>query len=120
MMQCPKVPISIGELLDKITILQIKAEKTDNTFVHKELNDLTAIAKELEVYKEDYLNDLKTVNEKLWDIEDRLRELEDLWRFDDEFVQLARQVYTLNDKRATIKKKINEQTNSEYSEVKLY
>ena len=119
-MQCPKVPISIGELLDKITILQIKAEKTNNNFVHKELQDLTEIAKELEVYSEEYLTELKSVNEKLWVIEDRLRELEDLWRFDGEFVDLARQVYITNDKRASIKKKIYDKTNSEYSEVKVY
>jgi len=119
-MQCPRVPISIGELLDKITILQIKAKKTDNTFVHKELNDLITIAQELKVYREDYLNDLKTVNEKLWDIEDKLRELEDLWKFDDEFIYLARQVYITNDERARIKKQINDKTNSEYSEIKLY
>ena len=119
-MECPKVPISIGELLDKITILQIKAEKTNNNFVHKELQDLTEIAKELEVYSEEYLNELKLVNEKLWVIEDRLRELEDLWRFDDEFVDLARQVYITNDKRSEIKKNINIKTNSKYCEVKIY
>jgi hypothetical protein len=119
-MQCPKVPISIGELLDKITILQIKSERTDNHFVHKELQDLTTIAKDLEVYREEYLNDLKTVNMKLWDVEDRLRELEKLWKFDEEFIDLARQVYTTNDERARIKKRINDDTNSEYSEVKLY
>lgn len=119
-MKCPRIPVSIGELLDKITILQIKAEKTDNIFVHKELQDLTAIAETLEVYDEEYLIDLKKINQKLWDIEDRLREMEDLWKFDDEFIDLARQVYVNNDKRAALKKKINDLTNSEYSEVKLY
>ena len=119
-MKCPLVPISIGELLDKITILQIKSEKTDNGFVHKELQDLTKIAQELGVFKDEYLEDLKNVNMKLWDIEDNLRELEKLWRFDDEFINLARQVYMTNDERARIKKRINDQTDSEYSEVKLY
>lgn len=114
------VPISNGELLDKITILQIKSEKTDNHYVHKELNDLILIAKEHHVYNQSYLSDLLYVNRKLWDIEDRLRELEKLWRFDDEFVDLARQVYTTNDKRAEIKKKINQETNSTYQEVKIY
>jgi hypothetical protein len=114
------VPISNGELLDKITILQIKSEKTDNQYVHKELNDLIVIAKQYNIYEQSYLNGLLEVNHKLWDVEDRLRELEKLWRFDDEFVDLARQVYTTNDKRAEIKKKINQETNSTYQEVKIY
>jgi hypothetical protein len=119
-MECPRVPISIGELLDKITILQIKSEKTDNPFVHRELQDLVIIAGDIGVYKDEYLNDLKEVNLKLWDIEDRLRELEELWKFDEEFINLSRLVYTTNDKRAEIKKKINKETNSTYQEVKLY
>ena len=60
-----KIPISIGELLDKITILQIKAEKTDNQFVHKELKDLLEIANSNNVYSEEYINQLKEVNSKL-------------------------------------------------------
>jgi len=119
-MNPPLIPVSIGELIDKITILQIKSEHTDNEYVHKELQDLTKIAKDLGVYQENYIEELLEVNRKLWDIEDRLRELENLWRFDDEFVDLARQVYTTNDKRAKIKKQINEETQSDYQEVKLY
>ena len=114
------VPISNGELLDKITILQIKSEKTDNHYVHKELNDLIEIAKNHNIYNQTYLNDLLVVNRKLWDVEDRLRELEQLWRFDDEFIDLARQVYITNDRRAEIKRVINQKTKSEYQEVKLY
>jgi hypothetical protein len=119
-MNLPLVSISIGELIDKITILQIKSEYTDNPYVHKELNDLIIIAKDIGVYKQEYLSDLLVVNRKLWDIEDRLRELENLWRFDDEFIDLARQVYTTNDKRAAIKKQINEETQSSYQEIKIY
>ena len=119
-MNCPVVPISIGELIDKITILQIKSEYTGSRFVHKELQDLSKIAQDLGVYKKEYLDKLLKVNRKLWDIEDSLREMENIWRFDDEFIRLARQVYITNDKRAAIKKQINEATNSEYSEVKLY
>ncbi len=119
-MNPPLIPVSIGELIDKITILQIKSEHTDNEYVHKELQDLTKIAKDLGVHQENYIEELLEVNRKLWDIEDRLRELENLWRFDDEFVDLARQVYTTNDKRAKIKKQINEETQSDYQEVKLY
>jgi len=119
-MSSVSIPISIGELLDKITILQIKAEKTDNNFVHKELQDLTKIASDLGVFEDEYVNRLKDINLKLWNIEDRLRELEKINTFDKEFIELARQVYITNDERARIKKQINDKTNSEYSEVKLY
>jgi predicted nucleic acid-binding Zn-ribbon protein len=118
--KCPLVPISIGELLDKITILQIKSEKTDNEFVHKELNDLIKIAEDIGFYNQSYLNDLLDVNRKLWDIEDRLRDLEKIQKFDNEFIDLARQVYITNDKRAEIKRKINQDTQSNYQEIKLY
>ena len=119
-MNCPQIPISIGELLDKITILQIKSKHTDNEYVIKELKGLTKIAQELEVYKQSYLNELLIVNSLLWDIENKLRELEEEYRFDEEFISLARQVYISNDKRAEIKRKINEETNSSYKEIKLY
>jgi len=114
------IPISVGELLDKITILQIKSKHTDNEYVHKELKDLTKIAKDYEVYKESYINELLIVNSLLWDIEDSIRELERSWRFDDEFISLARQVYITNDKRAEIKRMINEETQSSYRELKIY
>jgi predicted nucleic acid-binding Zn-ribbon protein len=68
----------------------------------------------------EYMDELREVNQKLWDIEDRLRKLEEEYRFDDEFISLARQVYITNDKRAVIKRKINEETNSNYKEIKLY
>ena len=119
-MNCPLVPISIGELLDKITILQIKSTYTGNKFVHKELQDLSKISIDLGVYKKEYLDQLLEVNRKLWDVEDELRDYEKRFVFDDEFVRLARSVYITNDKRSRIKKEINEETNSEYSEVKLY
>jgi hypothetical protein len=66
------------------------------------------------------LNELSKVNQKLWVIEDRLRELEKVKKFDDEFINLAREVYINNDKRAEIKRKINQETESDYQEVKLY
>ena len=114
------IPVSVGELLDKITILQIKSKYTDNEYVIKELKDLTKIAEDLQVYKESYLNELLIVNSLLWDIEDSLRELEEEYRFDDKFISLARQVYITNDKRVEIKRKINEETQSSYKEIKLY
>ena len=115
-----KVPISVGELLDKITILQIKAEKTDNAYVHKELKDLLKIAEEFKVFDQEYLTQLKEVNSKLWIIEDQLRDFEKTQKFDNNFIELARSVYITNDLRASIKKEINIKYNSTYQEVKLY
>ena len=114
------VPISVGELLDKISILQIKSQFTDNSYVIKEREHLIQIAKENEVYNQEFLNQLLEVNSKLWKIEDTLRELEKEYVFDDEFIRNARLVYITNDKRAKIKKEINEKYNSEYQEVKCY
>lgn len=114
------VPISIGELIDKITILEIKAFLTDNEYVQKELEDLNLIKSTLtQCILEDEV-ELKKVNEKLWKVEDKIRQKEKLQEFDDEFIELARSVYKLNDERAEIKKKINEITNSDIREVKLY
>ena len=114
------IPISVGELLDKISILEIKSLFTNNEYVIKELDELNQIKSTLTQYTLQYEVELKKVNEKLWKIEDRLRELEEEYRFDDEFISLARQVYITNDKRAEIKRKINDETNSSYKEIKLY
>lgn len=114
------VPISVGELLDKITILEIKTEHTNNHYVIKELNDLNKIRTKVPQQLDSELNELREVNRTLWKIEDCLREKEKYKNFDDEFVQLARQVYITNDKRAQIKAKINEITQSAYKEIKLH
>ena len=114
------IPISVGELLDKITILQIKSQYSNNSYILKELQDLTEIAKTHQVYDEQDLQELKEVNEKLWVIEDEIRQLEKQQDFSSTFIELARQVYITNDQRALIKKQINERTNSTYSEVKLH
>ena len=114
------IPISIGELLDKITILEIKSQYTTNEYVSKELCELNQIKSTLTQYTLEYEVKLKEVNQKLWKIEDRLREKEKLQEFDEEFIELARDVYMTNDLRAVIKKKINEETQSTYHEVKLY
>jgi len=115
-----EIPISVGELIDKITILEIKAFLTDNEYVHKELEKLNKIKSTLTQYTLQYEVELKQVNEQLWKIEDKLRKLEEEYRFDDEFISLARQVYITNDKRAEIKRKINEETQSSYRELKIY
>ena len=114
------IPISVGELLDKISILEIKAFLTDDKYIHKELNDLIKIKFTLTQYTLNYEIQLKKINEKLWKIEDKLRQLEKEQRFDEEFIKLARSVYITNDERARIKKEINEKTGSHYKEIKLY
>jgi predicted nucleic acid-binding Zn-ribbon protein len=115
-----QIPVSVGELLDKITILEIKSMFTDDEYVTKELNDLNEIRSTLTQYTLEHEVKLKKVNEKLWKIEDKLRKLEKEQRFDEEFIELARSVYIINDERARIKKEINELTNSNYKEIKIY
>lgn len=114
------IPISVGELLDKISILQIKSQYTGNSFVRKELEDLVKVAQKNEVYNKDDINSLLEVNQKLWNIEDDLRLFEKNNLFNEDFVQLARLVYTYNDQRSEIKKQINQKYKSEYQEVKCY
>lgn len=114
------IPVSVGELLDKISILQIKSQYTNNEYVRKELNHLIEIATNNNVFNYNDLQSLLDVNKKLWVIEDKLRVLEKEQRFDNEFVELARSVYITNDERAKIKKEINDRLNSEYKEIKLY
>ena len=117
-------PVSLGELIDKITILEIKklymnGIKLKN--VAKELELLKSILKDrkLEI-NIDLLNRLKEVNKRLWEIEDRIRIKESNNEFDKEFIHLARSVYKENDTRASIKKEINTNYNSEIVEEKLY
>ena len=114
------IPISVGELLDKISILEIKAFFTNDEYVYKELEELNEIKSTLIQYTLQYEVELKKVNETLWKIEDRIRQKEQRQEFDDEFIELARSVYINNDKRAKIKKEINEVTNSSYKEIKVY
>jgi hypothetical protein len=114
-----KVSISVGELLDKISILEIKSKFTNNEYILKELKELKEISHSIS-YPEEYMNDLRIINQKLWNIEDRLRVLENEKRFDEEFIELARSVYITNDERARTKRKINETTDSSYMEIKIY
>jgi hypothetical protein len=114
------IPISVGELLDKISILSIKSQHTSNEYVIKELKDLIKIAQEHQVYDASYVSQLLQVNRKLWRIEDDLRVLEKSNTFNQDFIELARSVYIINDERATIKKEINEKYISQYQEVKCY
>jgi hypothetical protein len=115
-----KIPISVGELLDKISILSIKSQHTTNQYVTKELQDLISIAKKHQVYDPPYVSQLLSINRKLWKIEDDLRVLEKSQDFGETFIKLARSVYIINDKRAKIKKEINEKYKSSYQEIKVH
>ena len=125
--QTPLVPISWGELIDKITILEIKEVKiTSNNAldnIRKELGFLSDIVSNSKgVYDAVSLlkNELKEVNLNLWQVEDEIRDKEYSQEFDEEFIRLARSVYRLNDDRANLKKKINETLFSELKEEKSY
>lgn len=120
-----KVPISNGELLDKITILQIKSDKIKDTekqkHIIRELEELTLLMKTLPMNDINNLFvELKEINTQLWDVEDALRDKERTAIFDNEFIQLARKVYFTNDKRSQVKLKINQISKSELVEVKSY
>ena len=119
--------ISAGELIDKITILEIKKEKISNkeklVEVNKELISLNetlkkSIKDESKILS--FKNDLKNINLKLWDIEDGKRSAEKNNKFDEKFIQLARNVYKFNDERARIKLAINNALGSNIKEVKSY
>lgn len=122
-----RVELPVGELLDKISILQIKAErivdpsKLEN--INKELDVLMSLWKD-SAYSNNNLesetNELKAINEELWAIEDKIRDKERNRVFDKGFIELARAVYITNDKRADIKRIINSKTGSELIEEKSY
>ena len=119
--------ISAGELIDKITILEIKKEKISNkeklVEVNKELNSLNETLKKSINDQSNIIsfkNDLKNINLKLWDIEDGKRSAEKNNKFDEKFIELARNVYKFNDERAKIKLAINNALGSNIKEVKSY
>ena len=122
------VEISNGELLDKLTILEIKLaeikDKVKLVNVQKEFNTLNPLAIELfdnnDGQLQNHYLELASINSQLWDIEDRIRECEKAKRFDKEFIELARSVYITNDKRSEIKKIINVTTGSNLVEEKSY
>ena len=121
------VPVSFGELLDKIAILQIKSERMSDAAklanVRNELNALETTWAAHPAAAQDIAGlraDLKAVNERLWVIEDDIRVKEKAQAFDDEFIRLARAVYFENDTRARVKKDINLALGSAYVEEKSY
>ena len=126
-MKTPLIPVSWGELFDKITILQIKIE---NFQEKNALNNVKTEHDQLNtIYNNNFLkdeiarvffNDLKEINQKLWDIEDKIRNKEKSKKFDKEFIELARNVYFTNDERSRIKRNINETFGSKIIEEKSY
>jgi len=126
-----KIPVSIGELTDKITILEIKSKKIMDPVrlnaVTKELNQLNNILKKVLTVKYSFknkFNKLRTallkVNNNLWNIENNIRSHEAGKKFDSEFIELARSVYVQNDRRSAVKNEINKLMGSSFSEVKEY
>jgi len=121
------VPVSPGEVLDKITILEIKSERMDDA------EKVANVKRELELLQASWLQhvneddtvhrihaELKAINEELWEIEDDIRDKERAREFDDVFIALARSVYVTNDKRANAKKELNVYLGSEIVEEKSY
>jgi len=122
-----KATISYGEFLDKLTILEIKSERiTDKVKLQNVTNELTLVqqlwkdcaASKIDITSE--LTALKAVNEKLWGIEDAIRDNERKQKFDQSFIDLARSVYFENDDRANIKREINIKLGSDLVEEKSY
>ena len=126
-MKNPIIPISWGELFDKITILQIKSEKILSPDslknVEKELKELRLIFDKAfaeNLLALEFMEKLRQINFELWNIEDQIREKERKKAFDNEFIQLARSVYMKNDQRSVIKGKINKAFGSDLVEQKSY
>ena len=126
-MELIHIPMSPGELLDKITILEIKSERIEDAVklenVRTELNLLN------DTWKKSVTNDetvqrihqqLKSINEELWEIEDDIRDKERVREFDERFIELARAVYYTNDRRANAKKELNVHLGSQIVEEKSY
>ena len=122
-----KAPTSIGDLIDRLSILEIKKERINNLdkikYVNVELKSLQTILNEENIDLKKIKNlytEISNINSKLWQIEDRIRECERNKDFGDNFIELARSVYINNDIRAKIKSKINKEFGSKIMEVKSY
>lgn len=119
------VPVSVGELLDKVTILQIKCERIPDPAklanIKKELSALMSTCEQHSInVAHPLVSDLKKINESLWVIEDDIRDKERAKEFDAKFIELARAVYVTNDQRFQVKSKINKEMGSAYAEEKSY
>jgi hypothetical protein len=126
LLEIPAVPLSWGELIDKITILEIKRERIGRPDAlakvareHQLLSGIGALALQVEAVRLVY-EELRSVNAALWEIEDRIRAAEASRQFGPGFVRLARSVYKTNDRRALLKRRINDLLGSDLVEEKSY
>jgi uncharacterized coiled-coil DUF342 family protein len=126
-MQRLLIPVSVGELYDKFTILTIKNEKitdpTKKASVQKEIMYLQHVMMNITTFPPSetrLIERLRDINYQLWDIEDKIRGKERLRQFDREFIELARSIYKKNDERSVIKNEINNVFNSELIDIKSY
>ena len=119
-----KIPVSLGELVDKITILKIKLKFLSGQRKANVKNEYDLLNNELRnssiIIREDLIEDLQMTNQKLWELEDKIRVKELNNDFKEDFVELARNIYKLNDKRYEIKNKINKKYGSIIFEEKIY
>ena len=120
-----KVEVSNGEFFDKFSILEIKSKKMTNKgklhHVNKEKNVLKSTVGDLSyVFACSVYSELHNINNQLWDIEDRIREKGGIEEYDEEFIELSRKIYIMNDERFNLKNKINNITSSEYKEQKSH
>lgn len=117
-----KIEVANGEIVDKFTILKIKLKHSNDLEkskqITKELTYLEPLVKDLNV-PDELITELQKVNQKIWDTEDNIRLCEKNKKFDETFIQLARDVYYNNDERFRVKSKINHYTNSEFNEQKI-
>ena len=119
-----RIPVSLGELIDKITILNIKLnyanDKKKDNLKHEHdllLNELSKSSVQIDI---NFIEELQIINQKLWDLEDKIRIKEFKKVFDQEFIELARSIYKLNDNRFKKKLEINKKYKSEIIEEKIY
>lgn len=119
-----EIKVSIGEIVDKYTILKLKIQLVSDTEklknIANECEYLRGVIELLDLTDEPMLNELFHINKDLWMVEDDLRGCEKLRKFDQNFIELARKVYRLNDLRAFVKKQINLKYNSDFVEEKSY
>ena len=119
-----KIEVSNGEIADKLTIIEIKLKHIKDekkvANLKTEFEVLDEAVKKIISKDDDLYRELLEINQELWDIEDRIRELEKAKDFGDEFVQVARSVYFTNDRRSDVKRRINEETGSKLMEEKSY
>ncbi len=117
-----QIEVSNGEIVDKFTILEIKKLLSTGAVHQNVADELSSLEEIVELFDlpQELLDDLRSTNKKLWELEDKLRRFESEKRFDAEFIELARSVYRTNDHRFSLKQQINDLTNSRFREEKIH